>query len=68
MKLGLTHHNAFDFHLARQAYEKGFTLWQRARDAEGVAPQRAAPHALRVDWHHPPSWIQWRAGTSGQPA
>ena len=30
MKLGLSHHNAFEYHRAREAYEKGFSLWQRA--------------------------------------
>jgi predicted ATPase len=29
MKLGLTYHNAFEFHQARQAYQEGFALWQQ---------------------------------------
>jgi len=47
MKLGLVYHTAFDFRRARQAYEEGFALWQRA----GAAPPTVlapAPHALRV--------------------
>jgi DNA-binding SARP family transcriptional activator len=34
MKLGLTYHLDFNFPLARQAYQEGFALWQRA----GAAP------------------------------
>ncbi len=30
MKLGLTYHTALEFQRARQAYEEGFALWQRA--------------------------------------
>ncbi|NOZ28314.1 MAG: AAA family ATPase [Chloroflexi bacterium] len=48
MKLGLTYHNAFDFKRARQAYDEGFALWQRAG-----AVRPAAPHALRVLWSDP---------------
>ncbi len=52
MKLGLTHHSAFDFRQARQAYEEGFALWQKV---DGVQPATLppAPHALRVDWGNP---------------
>jgi len=46
MKLGLTYHTAFDFKAARQAYEEGFILWQRAGEVEPTAPP-PAPHALR---------------------
>ncbi|NIV32084.1 MAG: tetratricopeptide repeat protein, partial [Anaerolineae bacterium] len=46
MKLGLTYHTAFDFQQARQAYEEGFALWQRAGEMEPTALQ-SAPHALR---------------------
>jgi predicted ATPase len=35
MKLGLTYHTAFDFQQSRQAYQEGFTLWQRAGDGCG---------------------------------
>jgi oligopeptide transport system substrate-binding protein len=52
MKLGLTYHNAFQFEEARQAYEKGFAVWQQAgakRTAHAQsAEMRPAPHALRV--------------------
>jgi oligopeptide transport system substrate-binding protein len=47
MKLGLTYHNAFDFKAARQAYEEGFALWQRAAQMEPAVPPPPAPHALR---------------------
>ncbi|RMF34265.1 MAG: hypothetical protein D6759_06080, partial [Chloroflexi bacterium] len=52
MKLGLTHHIAFDFRQARRAYEEGFALWQRAGTARSVVPP-PAPHALRVAWDSP---------------
>jgi ABC-type oligopeptide transport system substrate-binding subunit/class 3 adenylate cyclase len=49
MKLGLTYHNAFQFRRAHQAYEEGFSLWQRASATEPtVLPP--APHALRLSW------------------
>jgi ABC-type oligopeptide transport system substrate-binding subunit/DNA-binding SARP family transcriptional activator len=52
MKLGLTYHTAFDFRQARQAYEEGFALWQRAGEMEQtILPP--APHALRVSWPEP---------------
>ncbi len=48
MKLGLTHHSAFDFQASRQAYEEGFALWQRAGEGQEVALP-PAPHAFRMD-------------------
>jgi oligopeptide transport system substrate-binding protein len=49
MKLGLTHHNAFDFRQAREAYEEGFRLRQRAEELQfAILPP--APHALRLGW------------------
>jgi len=48
MKIGLTHHNAFDFRAARQAYEEGFALWQRVGEMQPAVPPLPAPHALRV--------------------
>ncbi len=51
MKLGLTHHNAFDFPQAREAFQQGFSLWQRAGDAQPSVTRPPAPHALRVAWH-----------------
>jgi len=51
MKLGLTHHNAFDFRQARKAFQQGFSLWQRAGDARPSGERVAAPHSLRVAWH-----------------
>jgi ABC-type oligopeptide transport system substrate-binding subunit len=55
MKLGLTHHNAFDFKAARQAYEEGFILWHRVGETQEGAPPPPAPHALRVSWSDPPT-------------
>jgi oligopeptide transport system substrate-binding protein len=48
MKLGLTYHTAFDFKAARQTYEEGFALWQRAGEVEPAVSLPPAPHALRV--------------------
>ena len=50
MKLGLTYHTAFDFKKARQAYDQGFVLWQRAGVAVSPMPLPPAPHALRLNW------------------
>jgi oligopeptide transport system substrate-binding protein len=47
MKLGLTHHAAFDFQRSRQAYEEGFALWPRAWEMELPTPP-PAPHPLRL--------------------
>jgi oligopeptide transport system substrate-binding protein len=49
MKLGLTYHASFDFNQARQTYEEGFALWQRACLAEPAMPPPLAPHALRLN-------------------
>ncbi len=55
MKLGLTYHLTFDFEAARQAYEEGFTLWQRAAQAgKGGRRMRLAARPLRVDWPYLP--------------
>jgi oligopeptide transport system substrate-binding protein len=52
MKLGLTYHTAFDFRRAREAYEEGFALWQRAGEPQPtILPP--APHALKVSWPEP---------------
>jgi ABC-type oligopeptide transport system substrate-binding subunit/class 3 adenylate cyclase len=52
MKLGLTYELSFDFQGARQAYEQGFALWQRAGDEhwEDLPP---APHPLRLNTTNP---------------
>jgi ABC-type oligopeptide transport system substrate-binding subunit len=52
MKLGLTYHLAFNFPRARQAYQEGFALWQRA-DAGLDAPLPPAPRPLRLLWFDP---------------
>lgn len=52
MKLGLTHHVAFNFTAARQAYDEGFVRWQAAsRQRPRDLP--VAPHALRLAWAEP---------------
>jgi ABC-type oligopeptide transport system substrate-binding subunit/DNA-binding SARP family transcriptional activator len=50
MKLGLAYHTAFDFQQAREAYEEGFTLWQRAGETEPAITPAPVPHALRAAW------------------
>jgi ABC-type oligopeptide transport system substrate-binding subunit len=54
MKLGLTYHTAFQFEESREAYEKGFALWQRAAQVGSPVPPPPAPHAFRVAWIAPP--------------
>jgi oligopeptide transport system substrate-binding protein len=51
MKLGLTYHTAFDYRRARQIYQEGLALWQRAGQMEPTSPPQPAPHALRVVWY-----------------
>ncbi len=53
MKLGLTHHNAFDFKESRRAYQEGFIFWQRVAENESIEPTSAAPHALRISMLEP---------------
>jgi ABC-type oligopeptide transport system substrate-binding subunit/class 3 adenylate cyclase len=48
MKLGLTYDTAFDFQRSRQAYDKGFALWQRVGQKRPAVPLQPAPHALRL--------------------
>jgi oligopeptide transport system substrate-binding protein len=55
MQLGLTYHNAFDFQQARQAYEKGFALWQRVGQLQPISSLPPAPHALRLIECDPPT-------------
>jgi oligopeptide transport system substrate-binding protein len=55
MKLGLTYHTAFDFQSARQAYNEGFALWQRAGEVQPTIPPSPAPHALRMVRQDPPT-------------
>ncbi len=54
MKLGLTHHMAFEFAQARAAYDEGFALWQLAGSQPPASPQ-PAPHPLRLAWTIPPT-------------
>jgi ABC-type oligopeptide transport system substrate-binding subunit/DNA-binding SARP family transcriptional activator/tetratricopeptide (TPR) repeat protein len=50
MQLGLTYHNTFDFQRARQAYQEGFALWQRAADRWPAVPPAPAPCPFRLVW------------------
>ncbi|MDH4209798.1 MAG: ABC transporter substrate-binding protein, partial [Anaerolineae bacterium] len=47
MKLGLTHHTAFNFREARESYDEGFALWQRAYRRQAVSPLQTQ-QALRL--------------------
>jgi oligopeptide transport system substrate-binding protein len=47
MTLGLTHHSAYEFRAAQQAYDEGFAVWQRASEVEPAEPPPPAPHACR---------------------
>jgi ABC-type oligopeptide transport system substrate-binding subunit/predicted Ser/Thr protein kinase len=57
MKLGLTHHLAYNFEFARHAYEEGFALLQRAGEAIGEGLMEPAPHPLKVDHWIDPSTL-----------
>jgi ABC-type oligopeptide transport system substrate-binding subunit/DNA-binding SARP family transcriptional activator len=63
MKLGLTHHLAFNFPQARRAYAEGFSLWQRA-GAHRPSILPPAPHALRVSKAKPISLDPAKAADS----
>jgi ABC-type oligopeptide transport system substrate-binding subunit/DNA-binding SARP family transcriptional activator len=54
MKLGLTHHSAFRFQAARQAYDEGFALWHQAATSASTIKDQPAPHALRSILDQPP--------------
>jgi oligopeptide transport system substrate-binding protein len=56
MKLGLTHHTAFNFQRARDSYNEGFALWQRSherREVSSLPTQQAlrlsSPDPLTLD-------------------
>ncbi len=51
MKLGLTHHNAFDFQQAREAFNQGFALRQLAGEDRPSDARAPAPQSLRAAWH-----------------
>jgi ABC-type oligopeptide transport system substrate-binding subunit/DNA-binding SARP family transcriptional activator len=53
MALGLTYQSAFQFEQARQAYDEGFHMWQRASELERASAPPAAPHPLRVHLSSP---------------
>jgi ABC-type oligopeptide transport system substrate-binding subunit/class 3 adenylate cyclase/tetratricopeptide (TPR) repeat protein len=48
MKLGLTYHTAFDYQRSRQAYERGFALWQQAGESLRAKALGAETHRLRA--------------------
>jgi oligopeptide transport system substrate-binding protein len=52
MKLGLTHHTAYEFERSRNAYEEAFALWRPTRD---TAPRETplVPRTLRVSMWDP---------------
>jgi len=50
IKIGLTYHTAFEFQKARQSFQEGFALWQRAGEVETYVPFLPAPHALKMNW------------------
>jgi ABC-type oligopeptide transport system substrate-binding subunit/DNA-binding SARP family transcriptional activator len=52
MKLGLTHHTAFNFRGARDSYDEGFALWQRSYERQAVSPL-PTQHALRLSSRDP---------------
>jgi ABC-type oligopeptide transport system substrate-binding subunit len=58
MKLGLAHHNAFQFQQSRQAYDEGFALWRRAGEVQAAVGHLPAPHALRLFWYDLPT-LDW---------
>ncbi len=55
MKLGLLFHTIFDYKQSRQAYQKGFALWQQAGEVKKSVLLPAAPHAFRVTFEYPPT-------------
>ncbi|HEY44727.1 MAG TPA: protein kinase [Anaerolineae bacterium] len=57
MKLGLTHHLAYNFESARHAYEEGFAFLQRAGEVIDEGLMEPAPHPLRVDHWIDPSTL-----------
>jgi ABC-type oligopeptide transport system substrate-binding subunit/transcriptional regulator with XRE-family HTH domain len=52
MKLALNYNLGFEFERARQAYEDGFRLWQRAGEITADSPEPAG-QTLRTNWHDP---------------
>jgi ABC-type oligopeptide transport system substrate-binding subunit len=62
MKLGLTHHGAFNFRQAREAYNEGFSMWQQAGALQPAAPPPQAPHAFRLAGFEPGTLDPCRAG------
>jgi ABC-type oligopeptide transport system substrate-binding subunit/class 3 adenylate cyclase len=57
MKLGLSHHTAFDFPRARQAFEEAFSVRQRAVASQPTRVQPPAPHAYRLAWPQEPATL-----------
>lgn len=69
MKLALTHHTAFQFSQARQAYERGFAAWQRS-SSQPLAPAARQPQTFRINWTEPTAldpaqtWEYYTSGTA----
>jgi ABC-type oligopeptide transport system substrate-binding subunit/DNA-binding SARP family transcriptional activator len=66
MKLGLTHHSRLDFEAAREAYDEGFVLWQRAAQSRPSGP--LAPVQTLRSWQIEPATLEparvtdWHSG------
>ena len=69
MKLALTHHTAFQFPEARQAYERGFAAWQRS-SSQPLAPAARQPQTFHINWTEPTAldpaqtWEFYSSGTA----
>ncbi|MFZ1466559.1 MAG: ABC transporter substrate-binding protein, partial [Anaerolineae bacterium] len=69
MKLALTYHTAFQFPQARQAYERGFALWQRS-SSQPLPPAARQPQTFRINWTEPTAldpaqtWEFYTSGTA----
>lgn len=67
MKLGLTHHMAFDFQSARQVYERGFAAWRQA-SVSASTNHRAVPYTLRVGILQTPAGVDPALAADGATA
>jgi ABC-type oligopeptide transport system substrate-binding subunit/DNA-binding SARP family transcriptional activator len=54
MKIGLTYHTAFDFVRSRQAYDEGFSLFQRSGKQQIATDIPPANETVRLDWESDP--------------
>ena len=66
LRLGQTHHSVFDFEAARQVYDEGFALWQKAEAARARAAARPpAPHPFRLLYVNYPVSVDPILGDAG---